>query len=124
MFLIKIGIIRQMKGGMMYDQGEIVILPFPYSDLTGAKQRPALVISNHKLNSTQARICCLITSNEPRDGILISNSCIKDGTLPFKSWVKPHRVFTVNERIIKKKVCCISKEFHKKILIKINDFLE
>ncbi len=39
-----------MNGGIMYDQREIVLIPFPYSDLTGAKQRPALIISNQLIN--------------------------------------------------------------------------
>lgn len=30
----------------MYEQRDIVLVPFPYSDLTGAKQRPALIVSN------------------------------------------------------------------------------
>ncbi|MBI2135811.1 type II toxin-antitoxin system PemK/MazF family toxin [Candidatus Woesearchaeota archaeon] len=108
----------------MYKQKDIVILPFPYSDLTGAKQRPALIISNEKLNNTQDRICCLITSNEPHDGMLIANSRIKQGFLPFKSWVKPHRLFSVNERIIKKKICEISGDFHNKIIARINEYVK
>ena len=29
-----------MNGGIMYEQKDIVLLPFPYSDLTGSKKRP------------------------------------------------------------------------------------
>jgi mRNA interferase MazF len=31
---------------MGYKQGEIVLVPFPYSDLSGSKRRPVLVVSN------------------------------------------------------------------------------
>ncbi len=108
----------------MYDQKDIVLMPFPYSDLTAAKLRPALIISNEKLNKTQDRVCCLITSNEPKDGELISQNCFQSGNLPFKSWVKPHRLFTINEKIIKKKLCIVTDKFHDKILKEINSFLE
>ena len=27
-----------------YDRGEVILVPFPFSDLSGAKQRPALVV--------------------------------------------------------------------------------
>ena len=29
-------------------KGDVVVIPFPFSDLTGAKRRPALVIANLK----------------------------------------------------------------------------
>ena len=37
---------KLMKGGIMYEQRDIILIPFPYSDLTGAKLRPALILSN------------------------------------------------------------------------------
>ncbi|MBI3334871.1 type II toxin-antitoxin system PemK/MazF family toxin [Candidatus Pacearchaeota archaeon] len=113
-----------MKGGMMYKQGEIILVPFPYSDLTSNKLRPALIISNAYFNRTEDRICCLITSNEPKEGILIKGENFSSGKLPFKSWVKPQRVFTLNERIIRKKLCVINKEFHKKILDELYKYLK
>ena len=108
----------------MYNQREIVLLPFPYSDLTGAKQRPALIISNTKLNNTEDRICCLVTSNAPKDGILLSHKSFELGALPFQSWVKPHRIFTVNSRIIKKKLCKVTDEFHKTIGNAIDEYIK
>ncbi len=33
--------------GIMYKQREIVLLPFPYSDLSAIKKRPILIISNN-----------------------------------------------------------------------------
>ena len=40
-------------------KGDVVIVPFPFSDLTQSKRRPALVISNLKGNDI---ILCQITS--------------------------------------------------------------
>ena len=113
-----------MSGGTMYEQKDIVLIPFPYSDLTGSKQRPALIISNSLINSSQDRICCLITSQHSEDGIIISNDEFENGTLPFRSWVKPHRLFTINEKIIKKKLCEITDSFHSKIIARINKYLK
>lgn len=116
---------KQMKGGIMYNQRDIILIPFPYSDLTGSKFRPALIISNKKLNESDDRICCLITSNQQHlNCIEIKESFIENGKLPFKSWIKPYRLFTVNEKIIKKKLCIVNKEFYKIILKEIYSYFE
>lgn len=108
----------------MYNQREIILVPFPYTDLTSAKQRPALIISNSGVNKTEDRICCLITSNQFNSGVLLEQKDFENGKLPFKSWVKPNRIFSVNEKIIKKKLCTINKSFHNRILQEINRLLE
>lgn len=113
-----------MKGGIVYNQKDIVLIPFPYSDLTGSKLRPALIISNKKLNITEDRICCLITSNKPKDGILITNNSFQEGKLQFESWIKPHRLFIINEKIVKKKLCKIKDEFHDTIVASINEYIK
>jgi mRNA interferase MazF len=113
-----------MRGGIMYKQRDIVLMPFPYSDLTNAKKRPALIISNEKLNNTEDVICSLITSNPPDNGILIEAKDFSSGKLPFKSWVKPQRIFTINQGIIIKKICSVDDKFHKKVINEINALLK
>ena len=108
----------------MYDQREIVLIPFPYSDLTGSKLRPALIISNSKLNKTEDRLCCLITSNPSKEGLLILKNSFETGKLPFKSWVKPHRLFTIHKMIIQKKLCIINQDFYGNVIEKIFNLME
>jgi mRNA interferase MazF len=48
----------------MYKQGDILLIPYPYSDLTAIKQRPVLVLSNSYYNeSHQDIVVAAITSN-------------------------------------------------------------
>ena len=105
-----------MKDGTNYDQRDIVLIPFPYSDLTGNKKRPALIISNFNLNKTEDRICCLITSNLGKNALLIDDNSFEEDRLPFKSAIKPSRIFTIDQRIIIKKLCKINKNFYDKVL--------
>lgn len=107
----------------MFEQKDIILIPFPYSDLTGAKQRPALIISNRKINQAEDRICCLITSNRPDDGIPVKEGCFERGDLPFESWVKPHRLFTVHEKIIRKRLCTVTDTFYEEIVRMINEYI-
>jgi len=108
----------------MYEQCDIVLIPFPYSDLSSLKLRPALIISNKKVNRTEDRICCLVTSNKTEEGIKIDKEDYAEGRLPFDSWVKPHRIFTIHQKIVKKKLCKIDAGLHEKILHKLYDYIK
>ena len=121
MFWQKNGITKKTSDGTMYEQKDIVLLPFPYTDLTNAKLRPALIISNNTINYTDDRICCLITSKQTTQGILLDDL---DGSLPFRSWAKPQRIFTIHKKIIKKKLCSVTPQLHKKILEELNKHLK
>lgn len=107
----------------MYEQGDIVLIPFPYSDLTGSKLRPALILSNEKLNKTDDRICCLITSHKPEQGISIGTKDL-EGTLPFKSWVKPQRIFTIDIKIVRKKLCKMRHSLYDCVLEEVQSYVK
>lgn len=111
-----------MRDGMMYEQGDIILIPVPYSDLTGNKKRSALVISNNTFLTPQDKICCLITSKESTNRIIIRKNQIK-GTLPLQSWIKAHRVFTVDNRIIHKKICSIEKKLLSEVVKSVSSMI-
>lgn len=94
-----------MTDGINTEQRSIILIPFPYSDLTSIKKRPALIVSNSQFNKkNEDIICCLITSN-PMDHqhcIKISNKDMEKGNLEFDSKIKPYRLFTVSKKIIYK----------------------
>ncbi|MBU2477005.1 type II toxin-antitoxin system PemK/MazF family toxin [Candidatus Micrarchaeota archaeon] len=97
---------------MIYKQGDIILLPFPYSDLTSFKKRPALVLSNDNFNrSSGDLICCLVTTNPEKEkfSVFVDNSDMLNGKLPFKSKIKPFRLFTVDKKIVLNKLCSLKK---------------
>ena len=113
-----------MRDGIMYDQKDIVLIPFPYSDLTGSKKRPALIISNHILNKSKDRICCLVTTKSHQNDVEINRNSFEKDTLPFKSFVRPHRIFTIHEGIIIKKICTVTEDFHEKVISKLYEYIK
>jgi len=108
----------------MFNQKDVVLIPFPYSDLTLSKQRPALIISNEKINKMQDRVCCLITTKPHKDDLKITDDCFEQGNLPFKSFIKPHRIFTIEESVIIKKLCKINNNLHNSVVNKINQYIK
>lgn len=49
---------------MAYDRGSVVLVPFPFSDLSTAKVRPAVVVSGDLYHSNEPdQILAAITSN-------------------------------------------------------------
>lgn len=73
-------------------KGDVVVVPFPFSDLTQAKRRPALVIA--ELEGAKL-ILCQITSQSIRDRYTVSidESDFETGTLMRKSNVRPNRSY-------------------------------
>lgn len=97
-------------------KGDIVVVPFPFSDLSNFKKRPALVISTLKGDDL---ILCQITSQNIFDeyAVTLSNEDLKSGILKRKSNIRPNRIFTADENLILYKVGGLKEN-------KINEVLE
>ena len=107
-----------MKFGTMYEQGEIIIVPFPFSDLSGVKQRPVLVLSKNKDNQeSDDIITCGITSNlkNAKCSVLIEKSNLELGSIPTKSRIKVDKLFTLDKSTIIKKVAKVNRETFDKV---------
>ncbi len=79
-------------------QRDIILIPFPFSDLTGSKVRPALVISNDAYNGIYLdAIVVALTSNitNSQYKILITHSDLERGRLPVDSAVRCDKPFSV-----------------------------
>lgn len=102
-----------MTSGMNYKQRDIILLPFPYSDLSSSKRRPALVLSNNSFNnSSQDIICCLITTNPKHDNLSVSinETDVENGRIHYKSRIKPYRIFTADKESIIRKLCDLNEK--------------
>lgn len=80
-------------------KGDVVVVPFPFSDLSASKRRPALVIA--ELTGDDV-ILCQITSRHAKDeyAIPISDDDFQTGKLRQVSHVRPNRLFTADSNII------------------------
>lgn len=73
-------------------KGDVVVVPFPFSNLTQAKRRPALVMSALEGNDA---ILCQITIKTVRDQYAIGSGGLKQN-----SNIRPNKVFIADCHII------------------------
>jgi mRNA interferase MazF len=103
--------------------GNIVVIPFPYTDLSQFKKRPGLIIKNL---GNYDYLLVMITS-QPYDNaycLELKNSDFIEGKLPLISYVRCNRIFEANENIIIKKVATLSPVFTKNVIDTLIDFLK
>ncbi|MEY3411629.1 MAG: hypothetical protein RIQ70_315 [Bacteroidota bacterium] len=104
----------------MYNQGDIVVVNFPFTDDSAFKKRPALIISNATINKTGDYILVQITSKINTDALSIT---IEDSDwlnpLPLKSFIRIHKIFTVHDSLILSKITTAKSEFLKVVSYKI-----
>lgn len=99
-------------------KGEVVVVPFPFSDLTQAKRRPALVVASLVRDDV---ILCQITSQLMQDPYVISITAedFVSASLIQTSNVRPNRIFTADQNIILYSVGQLKSEVLEQIISQI-----
>lgn len=103
-------------------KGDVVVVPFPFSDLSQAKRRPALVIAGLEGDDL---ILCQITSQSIQDkyAISVEENDFTIGMLKIKSNVRPNRIFTADRYLVLYKIGHLKMEKLSLIINKIIDIL-
>ena len=79
--------------------GSVILIPFPFSDLSRSKIRPTLVLAEVGRGDW---ILCQITSKPYADqrAIQLDATDFVSGGLELRSYVRPGKLFTANEALI------------------------
>ena len=80
--------------------GDVVVLPYPFTDLSSSKVRPALVLAALTRGDV---ILCQITSQHGSHAEVVSvrkSDFVPGGALPQDSYALPHRVVTAHESCV------------------------
>lgn len=98
--------------------GSIVLVNFPFSNLKGAKLRPALVLAVVEFDNL---ILCQITSKpySSKTAVRIEKADFLSGSLPVTSFVRPDKLFTADSTIIKAVAGKLKTEAIERILLKV-----
>lgn len=92
-----------------FERASVVLVDFPFSDLSDYKLRPALVLAQA---NDQDWFLCQITSNAGIDSkaIEIFASDFEKSSLQRTSFARPDKVFTGHESLIEKRVGTLKDE--------------
>ena len=73
----------------------VVLVPFPFSDLSESKLRPAVVLAEI---SRDDLVCCQVTSNPYADpnAVELTEEDFAEGNLKRVSYARPGKLFTAN----------------------------
>jgi mRNA interferase MazF len=104
-------------------KGDIVVLPFPFSDLSNSKRRPALVVT--QLLGSDVILCQITTPNR-LDGysIPLFNSDFVSGGLDHDSHIRPNHLFTADSNIIERCAGKLSSEKMGEVVDKIVEIIK
>jgi len=104
-------------------KGDIVVVPFPFSDLSTFKRRPAFVLA--QLPGPDV-ILCQITSKQKDDihSVEINTSDFKSGGLNLTSYIRPTRIFTAEKAIIQYRVGTVQENKLNEVREKLKALLE
>ncbi len=104
-------------------KGDVVVVPFPFSNLADSKRRPALVLS--QLDGGDL-ILCQITSQQTRDRYAISlvDADFASGSLKQPSNIRPNRVFTADRSLILYRVGNLKPEKVREVIDRFVAILE
>lgn len=93
--------------------GSVVLVPFPFSDLSQSKLRPAVVLADAGRGDW---ILCQLTSSPYADAraVKLENSDFKKGSLRVSSYARPGKLFTANQELLVSEVGVLNdKAFHR-----------
>lgn len=85
------------RNALRINQREVILIPFPFSDLSGTKVRPALVISNDEYNTKNHDVIVLaVTSNLLPNSykVFFDLNDLDFGFIPVKSAIRVDKPFS------------------------------
>lgn len=116
-----------MSGMSIYRQRDIVLVSFPFSNLSGRKVRPVLVLSNDAYNQRSADVVvCGLTTNlrpSPYSIIVDVTDVEQPGTLRHKSKIKADTIASLEQSILIKRIACLKRPVFRQVVAEIEDLI-
>lgn len=99
---------------MTYKPATVALVPFPYSDLSGQKQRPVLIL---KEPDAYGDVLCLAITSQSHShlSVMIDPQDVDSGSLKQKSWVRVDKLFTLNSQLFRKEFAVLKPHIFNRV---------
>ncbi len=109
------------KVPLNFEQRDIILIPFPFSNQRGAKVRPAIIISNNRLNRADDIIVSGITSNITKNqySITIEEKDLELNNIKEECCIKVENILRIEKSLVLKKIDSLREETFTEVLTKV-----
>lgn len=106
-----------------YNPGDVILIPFPFTDFSTFKQRPAVVLSSSRFNRRSSDVIIAAISSHLSEtntyDYRLNSAEQKTAGLPQQSVIKLGKIVTIDQRLIRKCIGNIPRERMKAIFAKL-----
>ena len=102
--------------------GEVVLVRFPFSDLSQSKRRPAVVLAAAGRGD---HILCQVTSKPygDADAIELDETAFASGSLRVTSYARPGKLFTASQDLVSSHLAMLTPDMLERVVVAIIDLL-
>jgi len=103
-------------------KGDVVVLPFPFTDLSSSKKRPALVLIADE--SDDIVLCQITSKTNDKSSVFLRTEDLANGQLPVNSFIRTTKLFTADKVLISYKVGSLKKSKLNEAISKLTNILK
>lgn len=105
-----------------FARGAIVLVKFPFTDLSQTKLRPALVLAEVEYGDL---LLCQLTSKTygDRNAVTIDQPDLQSGSLPVTSYARPARLLTGSPALVTRSIATLHEGKHDEVVVAIVNLL-
>ena len=89
----------------MPEQGDILLVPIPFTDLSSQKRRPVIVVSNNGYNQKTTDLVVVAMTSNPLEAdysFTITSADLEKGTLNHPGKIRVDKIYTISKSIVVK----------------------
>lgn len=95
---------------MACSRGDLVLVPFPFTDLSTEKRRPVLCLTDPD-GFGDFLAAAVTTKGYHTHCVSLDDQAMTSGRLPAASWVRVDRLITLNQALVSKTFGAVKPEF-------------